>query len=153
MTASTSMTPAEESINNFLVEVFHDVLRLESDSLHHSGCGDLSVSEIHLLDAVQKGAVCMGELARRLSLSPGSVTTAAKALERKGYLVRTRSEEDHRRVTVALTAPAEAALACHAEFHRQLVQAVSSKLDAARLETLGSALGTLHSFFKTYGSA
>ena len=47
------MTPTEEAINTFLVDVFNDVLRLENESLRRSGCRQLSVSELHMLEAVQ----------------------------------------------------------------------------------------------------
>lgn len=144
------MTPTEEVINTFLVDVFNDVLRLENESLRRSGCRQLSVSELHMLEAVQGGAAGMGELAERLSLSPGSVTIAAKTLEQKGYLVRSRSQTDRRRVTVSLTPRAEGALAYHAAFHRQLIGAVSAALGQQQLETLGDALRTLHTFFKDY---
>ena len=147
---TTSMTAAEQSINTFFVEVFHDILRLESDSLRQSGCSNLPVSELHMLDAIKKGADGMGKLAKALSLSPGSVTTAAKTLESKGYLLRQRSQIDKRRVTVQLTERAEEALRHHAEFHRQLIQSVSTHLDDARMDALGTVLNYLHTFFKTY---
>lgn len=142
------MTPTEETINTFLVEVFNDVLRLESESLRRSGFRGLSVSELHLLEAVQNGADGMGKLADRLSLSPGSVTIAAQTLERKGYLVRRRSAGDKRRVCVELTPRAREALAYHAAFHQQLIRSVSARLDEPSLNALGNALCTLHTFFK-----
>lgn len=144
------MEPAEATINTFLVDVFNDVLRLENESLRRSGCRQLSVSELHMLEAVQSGAAGMGELAERLSLSPGSVTIAAKTLEQKGYLVRRRSQTDRRRVTVCLTPRAEDALAYHAAFHRRLIGAVSAELSVQQMNALGDALRTLHTFFKGY---
>ncbi len=145
------MSPAKDKIHTFLVEVFHDVLRLESENLRQSGCRDLSVSEMHLLEAAaQDDAGCgMGALAARLSLSAGSVTTAVNALVRKGYLERTRCEADRRRVTVTLTPKAHEALAHYRRFHTQLVDTVASQLDEAALESLGDALGVLHGFFRT----
>lgn len=142
------MTPTEKTINTFLVEVFNDVLRLESESLRRSGFRSLSVSELHLLEAVQNGADGMGKLAERLSLSPGSVTIAAQTLERKGYLIRRRSADDKRRVCVELTPRAQEALAYHAAFHERLIRSVSAQMDEAHLNALGDVLRTLHTFFK-----
>ena len=45
------MTPQEQKLNDFLVGVFNDILRLEEASLRQS-CGNLSVTELHVLDAV-----------------------------------------------------------------------------------------------------
>jgi DNA-binding MarR family transcriptional regulator len=145
------MSVAKETINTFLVEVFHDVLRLESENIRQSGCSDLSVSEMHLLEAAaQDEHGCgMGTLAERLSLSAGSVTTAVKALVRKGYLERTRCEEDRRRVIVTLTPKATEALTRHRRFHEQLVDSIATRLDDDALTSLGDALSILHHFFRT----
>lgn len=144
------MSCAKDTINTFLVEVFHDVLRLESESLRESGCRDLSVSEMHLLEAaaLDEAGCGMGLLAERLSLSAGSVTTAVNALVRKGYLERTRCESDRRRVIVTLTPKAREALIHHRRFHVQLVDTVSAQLDEASLASLGEALSVLHGFFR-----
>jgi len=148
--AKSATTAAEQSIPDFLIEVFHDILRLENDNLRQSGCRNLSVSELHLLEAVKNGADGMGKLAKALSLSPGSVTTAAKTLETKGYLLRQRSHTDKRKVSVTLTERAEEALRSHADFHHRLIRAVSSQLDGVHMEALSSGLHSLHSFFKNY---
>jgi len=59
------MTPAEQKINHFLVDVFNDVLHLEEDSIAKGPYKNLSVSEMHVLEAVQNGerAETMSELA------------------------------------------------------------------------------------------
>lgn len=144
------MSRAKDTIHTFLVEVFHDVLRLESENLRQSGCRDLSVSEMHLLEAaaLDEQGCGMGLLAERLSLSAGSVTTAVNALVRKGYLERARCEADRRRVIVTLTPKAREALEHYRRFHAQLVDSVASQLDEAALASLGDALGILHGFFR-----
>ena len=47
--------------------------------------------------------ISLGELARQVSLSQGTVTGVADRLEGRGLIVRTRSEADRRRVLVRLT--------------------------------------------------
>jgi DNA-binding MarR family transcriptional regulator len=145
------MSSDKNTINTFLVEIFHDVLRLEGDNLRESGCEDLSSSEIHLLEAAAQGGegCTMGQLAARLSLSASSVTIAVSALERKGYLERNRSAEDRRRVIVTLTPKALEALVRHRRFHEKLVDSITEQLDEHELDTLASALSILHHFFRT----
>lgn len=145
------MSRAKDKIHTFMAEVFHDVLRLESASLRQSGCRDLSVNEMHLLEAaaLDEAGCGMGQLAARLSLSAGSVTTAVNALVRKGYLERAHCETDRRRVIVMLTPKAREALVQHQQFLDQLVDTVASQLDEAALASLGDALGVLHGFFRT----
>ena len=144
------MTRQEEQINAFLVEVFNDVLRLEEEHLRGLGGKRLSVSEMHVLEAVQQrgGAdISMRQLAAGLGVTASTLTIAVKTLERKGYLVRLRPLPDQRRVVVQLTEPAQRALQAHARFHQALVQQVSARLTGAELDALCQALAQLHGFF------
>ena len=77
------MTRQEELINAFLVDVFNNVLHMEEASLAKSGCKNLSVSEMHVLETVQRGAgeETMSELAARLRVTASTLTVAVKTLE------------------------------------------------------------------------
>ena len=102
------MTQHEAQLNGFLVNVFNDILRLEEASIRKGPCKNLSVSEMHVLEAVEKssvdasGAAGMAEVAAHLSITSGTLSVAVKTLEQKGCLVRSRGSRDKRRVTVAL---------------------------------------------------
>lgn len=99
------MTQHEAQLNGFLVNVFNDILRLEEASIRKGPCKNLSVSEMHVLEAVEKssvdasGAAGMAEVAAHLSITSGTLSVAVKTLEQKGYLVRSRGSRDKRRVT------------------------------------------------------
>ena len=143
------MTETEQKINRFLVEVFNDVLRLEEADISRGPFKNLSVSEMHVLETVQKASQesSMSELAARLRVTASTLTVAVKTLENKGYLVRRRSERDKRKVIVALTPGGEAALVRHAAFHARLIKQVTGRLTPAQTEQLGDTLSTLHGFF------
>lgn len=115
------MTEAEQKINSFLVDVFNDVLRLEEDDLARGPYKNLSVSEMHVLEAVDSaaGGETMRELAARLRVTASTLTVAVKTLEQKGYLVRARAEEDR----------------------------VSRRLTPAQMDQLADTLAALHGFF------
>lgn len=51
------MTQHEAQLNGFLVNVFNDILRLEEASIRKGPCKNLSVSEMHVLEAVEKSSV------------------------------------------------------------------------------------------------
>ena len=145
------MSNAEIQMNRFLVDVFNDVLHLEEMSLSQGPCKDLSVSEMHVLEAVANGgeSPSMSSLAARLRVTASTLTIAVKTLEQKGYIERRRCEEDKRRVSVYLTDRAAPALAHHAGFHQKLIEGVSSQLNEAQLENLSAALACLHAFFSS----
>ena len=144
-----SVTDAERKINSFLVDVFNDVLRLEEDDLAKGPYKNLSVSEMHVLDAVNcaAGGETMRELAARLRVTASTLTVAVKTLEAKGYLVRRRPDEDRRKVIVGLTDSARAALARHAAFHEQLIHQVSDRLTDRQMDQLADPLRQIHGFF------
>ena len=79
------MTEAEQKINSFLVDVFNDVLRLEEDDLARGPYKNLSVSEMHVLEAVDSaaGGETMRELAARLRVTASTLTVAVKTLEQE----------------------------------------------------------------------
>lgn len=58
---------------------------------------------IVLLALWESGSATVGDLCRRLFLDNGTVTPLLKKMEEAGYIVRTRSKQDERVVTVAVT--------------------------------------------------
>lgn len=146
------MTAREQQLNTFLSTVFNDILRLEENSLRGS-CPDLSITELHVLDAVAIAAErsgqapAMAQLAASLGVTGGTVTVAVKTLEQKGYVRRVRSQQDRRLVRVALTDAAGPVLAAHEAFHLRLVQQACARLDEAQTDALCTALADLHTFF------
>ena len=144
------MTPQQQMLNRFLVDVFGDILRLEESSLHRH-CPNLSVTELHVLDAVASCAgregMGMAAVAAALDVTAGTATVAVKTLEQKGYLARTRAQTDRRRVFVKLTEKAFPVLRQHALFHQHMVEQVSQTLSQEQLDALCKALETLHHYF------
>ena len=143
------MTPQQQTINGFLVDVFNDVLRLEERSVR-TGCGGLSLTELHVLEAVRgvsETRGTMADVASALGVTGGTLTIAVKTLEQKGFVRRERDEEDRRRVLVRLTPKALPALQRHAEFHRALVTGATERLSDEELLAFTKALGSLRGFF------
>jgi len=143
------MNEREQVVNTFLVDVFHDVLRLQERSIAGGARRDLSLTELHVLEAVdaeRDGG--MHAVAEKLGVTPGTLTTSVKVLESKGYLVRQRSETDRRKILVTLSPKAEDALRRHAAFHRELVSNITSSLNDSDVDALCEMLQRLHVFFK-----
>ena len=64
----------------------------------------LTPSQFGVLEALlHLGPLCQGDLASKLLRSGASVTSVVEGLEKRGLLVRQRTEEDKRFVRVALT--------------------------------------------------
>ena len=63
----------------------------------------LTGPQLILLQELSNGEVTVSELARRISLSQGTVTDIIHRLEKKELIVRRRSSRDKRRVLLALS--------------------------------------------------
>ena len=138
-------------INQFLVEVFDQILRREEEVLT-ARYSKLSLREIHLIDAVCRAADHGGDnrataIAAAQGVTAGTLTTAVNLLERKGYVERQRDEKDRRAVRILPTPLAREAEAAHREFHRQMLEQVLEGLTPEECDALVNALGKLARFF------
>jgi DNA-binding MarR family transcriptional regulator len=142
-----------KTVNDFFVNVFNKILLYEEQALNHFGCGDLSVREMHVLEAVEclEAEACntMSHIAARLFISVGALTTSVNVLVRKGYLSRESGAKDRRLVYVMLTEQGRQAADYHRKFHEQMVQSLESRLDKAEWDALTRSLTTLGAFFRT----
>lgn len=75
-----------------------------SVALHRRLAGRLTSSQFGVLEALfHLGPLCQGDLASKLLRSGASTTSVVEGLEKRGLVVRQRTEEDKRFVRVALT--------------------------------------------------
>jgi len=72
-------------------------------------CGELSMPQFNVVMTVRShGPLSMNELSEHLMVSAPSASTMVERLVEKGFLVRTHSEKDRRRVVVQVSPAAEA---------------------------------------------
>ena len=102
--------------------------------------------------AVGPGGNKMSDIAAKLNITVGSLTTSMNSLVKKGYATRERSEQDRRVVFIHLTLKGRKAYHHHAEFHRKMTDAVLDVLDENEALVLAKALDRLTLFFRQYKS-
>ena len=139
-----------EVLNQFLVEVFGQILKAEAACLAGK---DLSLRELHLIDAVCRAVDQGGDnrstaIAAALGITAGTLTSAVNLLEKKGYLLRRRDERDKRVVHLLPTERGRAADARHRDFHRQMVAHVLDGLTDEEAECTLRAPGRVAEFFR-----
>lgn len=143
------MSQRSTTINQVLVHLFNDLLRIEENTLHREGV-DLSMREIHIIEAVCAAGEennTMTSLAAKLRVTVGSVTVAVGTLERKGYLIRQRSKTDKRRVHVLPTEAARVVERLHRDYHRRMTQAVMEAVPEEQLDVLVQSLEAVNDYF------
>lgn len=146
------MTQAQESyLNGFFVHIFNKILALEERALNKVGARDLSVKELHVLEAVsnlaEKGRSTMTNVADALAIRVSSLTTAVNTLVRKGYLQREGVPGDRRMILIRLTEKGRLANQLHNQFHKEMIRGVGQQLNEEKLEVLVQSLESLDVFF------
>ena len=139
-------------INYFLVSVFNEILRIEENSLQRSEFKNLSVREMHVIEAVCNAASNgeknrASDIALALHISAGTLTTEVSVLEKKGCLVRKQDHNDKRIVRIYATEKGRAANVVHQEFHDKMVSDVLRTLSDEEIESLIKGLKSLEKFF------
>ena len=140
------------AVNDFFVNVFNKILLYEEQSLNRSGCKDISVREMHVLEAVdmleaeQKNS--MSHIAERLAISVSALTPSVNALVRKEYLCRENSQVDRRIVYVRLTEKGKQSLEHHKRFHKKMIDSMDETLTDEEWDTMVRSLDALSRFFE-----
>lgn len=130
------MSTAKKVINELLVEVFNHILSIEGSKLKERGV-KISMNEMHVLEAIQKTSdPAMSNIARRLRVTVGTLTTSVNRLVEKGYATRKREEEDKRKVIISLTSKAKDALKIHDDFHEEMLEALFGDMNIEEDEVL-----------------
>lgn len=142
-----------ETVNNILVKMFKDILDIEERALITSEYKDISVNDMHIMEAIGiQEPKNMSTVAKAVSVTTGTLTIAINHLVKKGYVERSRSEEDRRVVLVSLSEKGEKAYFHHRMFHEKMVMEILDDMDEKETEVLTGALTKLQKFFRTYGN-
>ena len=137
-------------INDVLVHLFNEIMELEEQAIITEEYKDITNNDMHIIAAVGLGGNKMSDIAAKLNITVGSLTTSMNSLVKKGYAVRERSEQDRRVVFIHLTVKGRKAYHHHAEFHRKMTDAVMGALSEEEIPVLTKALEGLIGFFRQY---
>ncbi|MCT8977575.1 MarR family transcriptional regulator [Clostridium sp. CX1] len=136
-------------LNELLVDTFNDILEIEQKALQAGAFNDLSVTEMHTIEAIgMYKPRTMTEVSSALNITLGTLTTAISNLVKKGYVGRKRSEEDRRIVHIQLTKKGKLAYRIHKKFHSDMIKATIEGLTEYEEDILVKALEKLNDFFK-----
>ncbi|MGM9902307.1 MarR family transcriptional regulator [Enterococcus sp. 10A9_DIV0425] len=145
------MEPDFKTVNDYLVSVFNDILTIEESELKKSQFNDLSITEMHTIEAIgMYKKKTTSEVAKELSITVGTLTTAINKLVRKGYVERIRSEDDRRVVKLGLTKKGKLLFRVHQHFHREMVKNIMDGMATEEQQALLAALKNLHDFLRDY---
>ena len=139
----------QDSINDFLVDIWTRINKIEERSLT-AGLGEkISITEIHIIEKIGTNQPShMSAIAKLLGITLATLTVACDKLESKGFIQRIRNASDKRVVNISLTPRGQAVYAYHQNFHDRMISAALSDLSEQETELLASSLKKLKSFFE-----
>lgn len=139
-------------IRSFLIDVFNEILK-DEERVVTKPFKNLSIREVHVIEAV-----CIANekdrdnsataIAKALDVTRGTITTSVTGLERKGYLIRQRDENDKRIVRILPTEEGKKVQAYHMQYHKRMVDDIMYVLNDEETAIMVKALGSLATFFK-----
>lgn len=142
-----AITTDFEKINSDLVDVFNNVMWIEEASLKHSYFSDITLKDMHTIDAIsmydEKSA---SQVARMIHLTPSAMTTAIDKLVQKGYVERRRSRTDRRVVKLGLTHKGRVVYRAHQGFHRDMAHNFMAGMTTEEASAVQRAIHNLKSY-------
>ncbi|WP_290771026.1 MarR family transcriptional regulator [Anaerofustis sp.] len=147
------MNKQEQILNEFLVEIFNEILKVEENALKKGKFQNLSIREMHVIEAVVKNEKSntntSSNIAKSLNITPGTLTTGVNALEKKGYLKRQRDHEDKRVINIYSTNLGKEVEENHTKFHENMVKEMLNFFPQGKRDILIEAVVELEKFFKS----
>ncbi len=142
------MVSPKQVINELLVDVFNHILNIEGVTLKKWGV-KLSMTEVHVLEAIRSSEIpTMGNVASKLRVTLGTLTTSVNVLVKKDYVVRYRDESDRRKVLLELNETAVDVLKVHDKFHDEMIDSLFNDLELEKDKVLMKSLENISEYFK-----
>lgn len=139
----------QAALNEVLVRLFRNINAIEEQAIKNGSYKDMTANDMHVIEAIGITAPKnMTSVAKSLMVTTGTLTISVNSLVKKGFVERTRSEEDRRVVLVSLTEKGRQAYLSHQKFHEEMVNTVVEQLSMEEQKVLERALGSLNRFFR-----
>ena len=148
---STIEKTTSRVLNEMLVKLFNNIMDAEEKAIITEEYKDITNNDMHIIEAIGiEEPRRMSDIAKRLNVTMGTLTTNMNSLEEKGDIIRERSKTDKRVVLVVLTPKGKKAFCHHRGFHRNMIKAIVRGLDEDEMKVMIKCLLNLNEFFEKY---
>jgi DNA-binding MarR family transcriptional regulator len=137
-----------EVVNELLVNVFNDILTIEKAALENGPFNDLTITEMHVIEAIGVTPRTMTEVASQLGITVGTLTTTINRIVKKEYVLRNHAQDDRRFVEITLTHKGKLARRVHESFHATMVKSMINGITEEDNTILIESLKRLTEFFR-----
>ena len=138
-------------LNDVLVNLFRDIMDIEQKAIITHEFQDITNNDMHVIEAIGiDEPKNMSAIAKKLSVTVGTLTIAMNSLVKKGYVLRERGKEDRRVVYIYLSDKGRAAYHHHAEFHKAMITEIMEELSQEEMDVLVKTLTKLNKWFREW---
>lgn len=138
-----------KELNEILVRLFRSIMDVEEKAIITREFQDITNNDMHVIEAIGIGTPKnMSSIAKKLSVTVGTLTIAMNSLVKKGYVKRERGEEDRRVVYISLSDKGKKAFVHHARFHKEMITSIMDEFDDDEKKILIRGLTKLDNWFK-----
>lgn len=139
-------------LNKLLKSTYNTINDLEEKKIKKNKHLNLTIGELHLMEAVseyeQEGGATITDLSNDMNYTLSAATISVNGLVKKGYLSKKQDSEDKRSVRIILTEQGEKINQVHVYIHKRLMRDLSKELDDKELEILMKSLKKIKGFFE-----
>jgi len=141
---SKTAQTATENVTLSLLDIVPRLNRWAEASVSRAaGENRLSLRQLSALTMIESEKTTLGDVARRLMVTPAVVTGLIDRLEKRGYVRRINSTDDRRRVLLALTEEGRVAAESVSRLLQQEMSNALSTFNSAELAQLDESLTRL----------
>jgi len=139
-----------QSIRNLFFEFQSNLMFYERKFLKKFQINDITPNEakiLHLIGTLENKS--MSEIADKLKVTYGTLSTTINSLVKKGYLIRTRHKPDRRVIVLYLTKKCTDIIKRHEIFHFELINQLITSLSREKVIILSEILSKLNQIINT----
>lgn len=130
-------------LNNIIISVYEKIGKVETQMNEHTDL-NLTINEIHILEKIgENHGINIRDLAECLGVTTATVTVAIQKLQKKGYVLKEKSQSDLRGVILSLTPDGRRVVRSHNIFHIRMVRSMTSGLSDEEKDALYESLTKL----------
>ncbi len=141
-----------DELNKLLKSTYNTINDLEEKKIKKNKHLNLTIGELHLMEAVseyeQEGGATITDLSNDMNYTLSAATISVNGLVKKGYLSKKQDSEDKRSVRIILTEQGKKINQVHVYIHKRLMRDLSKELDDKELEILMKSLKKIKGFFE-----
>lgn len=131
-------------LNSTIISVYEKIGKVETQMNEHTDL-NLTINEIHILEKISENhGINIRDLAVCLGVTTATVTVAIQKLQKKGYVLKEKSQSDLRGVILSVTQAGQRVVRSHNIFHIKMVRSMTSGLTDEEKDALYESLNKLN---------